>query len=216
MTLAQDLSNQKQAAAAKFPPERLATMETATAQLRESGIEHRALAVGQRAPDVSLNNAKGQAIRLAQLYEAKPTIVVFYRGGWCPYCNLTLRAYQKLLPQIEAANVNLAAITPEMPDRSLSTAQKNELTFQVLSDPDLQAAAGFGLAFELPPELEALYIKNGNDLRVINGSKKFSLPVPATYVIGKDGVVAYAHVDADYRNRAEPSEAIAAAQRIAD
>lgn len=215
MTLAQELSNQKQAAAAKFAPERLATMETATAQLRDSGIEGKALALNQRVPDVTLTNATGQSVRLAQLYEAQPTIVVFYRGGWCPYCNLTLRAYQRLLPEIQAAKLNLVAITPEMPDRSLSTAEKNELTFQVLSDPDLVAAAGFGLAFELPPELEALYIKNGNDLRVINGSSKFSLPVPATYVIGKDGIVAYAHVDADYRNRAEPADAVAAAKRIA-
>jgi peroxiredoxin len=215
MSLTEELATQKQAAAARFAPERLATMETATAQLRASGIEGKALKVGAHAPDVTLINAQNNAVRLADELAKGPAVVVFYRGGWCPYCNLTLRAYQKLLPQIGALGASVIAITPETPDRSLTTTQKNELAFQVLSDAELKAAAAFGLAFELPPELEALYLKNGNDLRVINGSAKFSLPVPATYVIGRDGVILYAHVDADYRNRADPADAIAALQRAA-
>jgi len=214
MSLAEDLTKQKQTAAAKFAAERLATMEGATAELRASGIEGLALKKSDNTPGVTLTNPNGQSISLAQLYERAPAIVIFYRGGWCPYCNLTLRAYQGLLPEIRAAGVNLVAITPELPDNTLNTAQKNELAFEVLSDPDLEAAAGFGLAFELPEDLAALYIKNGNDLRLINGTSRFSLPVPATYVIGRDGVIAYAHVDVDYRNRAEPNDALEAAKRL--
>lgn len=214
MSLTEELAAQKQASAARFAPERLATMEAATAQLRASGIEQAALKTGTRAPDVTLMNSQNQPVRLADELARGPAVVIFYRGGWCPYCNLTLRAYQKLLPEIQAAGAGMIAITPESPDKSLSTAEKNALAFPVLSDPDLKAASAFGLSFELPPDLEALYIKNGNDLRVINGSSKFSLPVPATYVIAPDGMVLYAHVDADYRNRADPAEALAALKRI--
>jgi peroxiredoxin len=214
MPLAEELSKQRQAAAAKFTAERQATMEGATVKLHASGIEGLAVKENDSAPEAILPNAKGQAINLAQMYGLSPTIVIFYRGGWCPYCNLTLRAYQSLFPEIKAAGVNLVAVSPEMPDKTLTTAQKNELTFQVLSDPDLKAAAGFGLAFELPDDLAALYVKNGNDLRIINGTRQFSLPVPATYVSGRDGVIAYAHGDADYRNRAEPSDVLEAAKRL--
>ncbi|HEX4327237.1 MAG TPA: peroxiredoxin-like family protein [Burkholderiales bacterium] len=215
MSLTEELATQKQTAAARFAPERLATMEAATAQLRASGIEGTALKAGERAPDATLTNVQGKQVRLADELAKGPAIVVFYRGGWCPYCNLTLRAYQKLLPQIRALGAGMIAVTPETPDRSLSTSEKNALEYPVLSDPELRAAAAFGLAFELPPELQALYLKNGNDLRLINGGGQWSLPVPATYAIGADGLVLYAHVDADYRNRAEPTDALAALQRVA-
>jgi peroxiredoxin len=219
MSLTEELATQKQAAAARFAPERLATMEAATAQLRASGIEGTALKAGEHAPEAALScgltSAQGKPVRLGDELAKGPAIVVFYRGGWCPYCNLTLRAYQKLLPQIRALGAGMIAITPETPDRSLSTSEKNALEYQVLSDPELRAAAAFGLAFELPPDLQALYLKNGNDLRLVNGSAQWSLPVPATYVIGADGLVLYAHVDADYRNRAEPADALAALQRVA-
>ncbi len=213
MSLADELGAQKQAAAAKFPAARQATMEAATAQLRASGIEETARKVGERVPDVSLIGAQNQPVRLLDLVGSGPIIVVFYRGGWCPYCNLTLRAYQKLLPRIKALGANLVAISPELPDRSLSTIEKNALEFQVLSDPELRAAAAFGLAFELPPDLQQIYLAAGNDLRTINGSGQWSLPVPATYVLNTDGTILYSHVDADYRNRAEPLDALAALQR---
>lgn len=215
MSLADELAAMKQTAATRFAPERLATMEAATAQLRASGIEDRALKTGAKAPDAPLVNARNQPVRLGSLLAQGPAVIVFYRGGWCPYCNLTLRAWQALLPRMRAAGARVIAITPETPDKSLSTAEKNALQFEVLSDPELRAAAAFGLAFELPPDLQALYLQNGNDLRVINGGGQWSLPVPATFVVGGDGVLRYAHVDADYRNRAEPADALAALEQAA-
>jgi len=188
-------------------------MEAATAQLRASGIEGTARKVGELIPDLTLMGAQNQSVRLLDSLSAGPLIVIFYRGGWCPYCNLTLRAYQKLLPRIKAIGANLVAISPEVPDRSLSTIEKNDLEFQVLSDPELRAAAAFGLAFELPPDLQQIYLAAGNDLRTINGSGQWSLPIPATYVLDTDGTILYSHVDADYRNRAEPLDALAAIQR---
>ena len=147
-TLQSQLSDFKAGFKTRATPERVATMETATEQLRASGIERTALQVGQRAPQLSLPNAKGEQVSLAQLWQQGPLIVVFYRGGWCPYCNLELRAWQQLLPQVKAQGAQLIAISPQTPDNSLSTSEKNELAFEVLSDSTLQAAEGFGIAFQ--------------------------------------------------------------------
>jgi peroxiredoxin len=193
---------------ARVDPKRVATMDLATALLRESGIENTALKVGQHAPDLVLPNVKGLPISLKSLWEKSPLIIVFYRGGWCPYCNLELRAWQSLLPQVKAAGAQLVAISPQTPDNSLSTREKNELAFEVLSDSAFAAADGFGIAFDMPPELVDLYSAVGHNLPVTNGNGRWSLPVPATYVVGTDGRIHYASIDVDYRNRAEPSAVV--------
>jgi peroxiredoxin len=208
-TLQSQLADFKASFKTRATPERVATMETATEQLRASGIERTALQVGQRAPQLSLPNAKGEPINLAQLWQQGPLIVVFYRGGWCPYCNLELRAWQQLLPQVKAQGAQLIAISPQTPDNSLSTREKNELAFEVLSDSSLQAAEGFGIAFDMPKELVDLYVSVGHDLPKTNGNGRWALPVPATYVIDRSGIIQYANVDADYRNRAEPAQVLA-------
>jgi peroxiredoxin len=145
---------------------------------------------------------------LRSLQAAKPTIVIFYRGGWCPYCNLELRAWQTLLPEVSALGAQLLAISPQLPDNSLSTAEKNELAYPVLSDSSMNAANAFGIAFELPPELVDLYGKAGNDLPTLNGNGRWVLPIPATFVFDAAGKVIYRHVESDYRQRAEPLEII--------
>lgn len=207
-TLHTQLSDFKAGFKTRATPERVATMEAATAQLRTSGIERTALQVGQRAPQVSLPNAKGELLDLARLWKQGPLIVVFYRGGWCPYCNLELRAWQQLLPQVNAKGAQLVAISPQTPDNSLSTREKNELAFEVLSDSRLHAAKAFGIAFDMPQELIDLYTSVGHDLPKTNGNGRWALPVPATYVIDREGIIQYANVDADYRNRAEPADVL--------
>ena len=191
-------------------PERVAMMEGATAGLRASGIETRALQVGDAAPDVTLPDAMGRPVRLAELWQRGPLVLIFYRGGWCPYCNLELRAWQQNLGALAKLGAGLLAVSPQTPDNSLSTAQKNELAYPVLSDSKLAAAAGFGIAFEMPQALIDLYRGVGNDLPVLNGNGQWVLPVPATYVIGRDGRIVFAHVEADYRERAEPADVLAA------
>jgi peroxiredoxin len=198
---------------ARVDPQRVATMERATELLRASGIESTALKVGQKVSALSLPNAKGEIVKLSTLWDKAPVILVFYRGGWCPYCNLELRAWQALLPQVKAVGAQLVAVSPQTPDNSLSTREKNELAFEVLSDSEMQASNAFGVAFDLPPELVDLYSSVGHDLPKTNGNGRWSLPVPATYVVGQDGVILYAHVDADYRNRAEPADVLKAATR---
>lgn len=207
-TLTQQLADYKAGFIKRVAPERVAMMESATADLRASGIEASALQVGDPAPDITLPDALGQPVRLADLWQSGPLVVIFYRGGWCPYCNLELRAWQQHLPTLATHGARLVAVSPQTPDNSLSTAEKNELAFPVLSDSGLQAAHGFGIAFQMPQSLIDLYSQVGNDLPVLNGNGQWVLPLPATYVIGRDGRIAFAHIEADYRERAEPEDVL--------
>jgi peroxiredoxin len=209
-TLSRQLADFKAGFKQRVAPERVAMMEAATADLKATGIEARALQVGARAPELSLPDATGQTVALRNLWQRGPLVLVFYRGGWCPYCNLELRAWQQQLPVLKHMGAGLVAISPQTPDNSLSTAEKNALAYPVLSDSSLAAAEAFGVAFTLPPELIELYGRVGNDLPVLNGNGQWTLPLPATYVIGRDGRIVFAHIEADYRERAEPAQVLQA------
>ena len=204
-SLADQLADYKAAFKRRVAPERVAMMEAATADLRASGIEARALQVGTRAPDVTLPDAMNRPVRLSDLWRRGPLVLIFYRGGWCPYCNLELRAWSEHLASLRHMGAQLVAVSPQTPDNSLSTVQKNELAYPVLSDSELRASEAFGVGFQLPPQLIELYGRVGNDLPVLNGNGRWVLPVPATYVIDRDGRLVFAHVEADYRERAEPA-----------
>ena len=209
-SLSEQLAAYKAGYLQRAAPERVAIMEAATANLRATGIESQALQVGARAPDLTLPDALGQPVRLSSLWQRGPLVLVFYRGGWCPYCNLELRAWQQQLGALKNLDAQLVAVSPQTPDNSLSTAEKNALAFPVLSDSALQAATAFGVAFEMPPELVEVYSRGGNDLPVLNGNGRWVLPVPATYVVDQNGSIAFAHIEADYRERAEPRDVLAA------
>lgn len=191
-----------------------------TAKLVSDDIEAlRALAAGARKagdmfPALSLARADGQMIDIGAITAQGPAIVTFYRGGWCPYCNLELRAFQKLLPDIQALGATLIAISPETPDHTVATAVKNGIAFTVLSDAKGELARALGIQFELAPEIKALYQKFGHDLGARNDDPRWALPMPATYVVEKGGRVAAAFVDPDYRRRMEPSEALSALKQI--
>lgn len=200
----------------RVAPERTAMMEAATAELRATGIESQALQVGATAPDLTLPDALGQPVRLSTLWQRGPLVLIFYRGGWCPYCNLELRAWQQQLSALNHIGAQLVAVSPQTPDNSLSTAEKNDLVFPVLSDSALQAATAFGVGFEMPPELIELYSRVGNDLPVLNGNGRWVLPLPATYVIDRDGRIVFAHIEADYRKRAEPRNVLAVVADMQD
>jgi peroxiredoxin len=207
--LASQLAELKADFARRVAPERVTLMEAATADLRATGIEERALKAGDAAPTgLELPDALGRRVRLAELWQHGPLVVLFYRGGWCPYCNLELRAWQQRLPELQHLGARLVAISPQRPDHSLSTAEKNELAFPVLSDSTLDASDGFGITFTLPPELVELYGRVGHDLPVLNGNGRWALPLPATFAIDRGGRIHFAHVDADYRQRAEPDQVI--------
>ena len=220
-TLQQQLADYLAGFKQRAPADRVAMMETATEDLRASGIESAALGLGSVLPALSLPDANGKPVDLRALNASGPLVIVFYRGGWCPYCNLELREWQRLLPQLRALGATLVAISPQTPDNSLSTSEKNELAFPVLSDGRLAAAHAFGIAFTLSAELVALYSQVGNDLPTLNGNGQWVLPLPATYMIDRDGVISYAHAQADYRLRAEPQDVldqlrVASSQRVAN
>lgn len=213
-SLNEQLAAYKAGFAKRAAPERVAMMESATADLRATGIESQALQIGAQVPALTLPDALNQPVSLSSLWQRGPLVLIFYRGGWCPYCNLELRAWQQQLSELRRLGAQLVAVSPQTPDNSLSTAEKNELAFPVLSDSALEAATAFGVAFEMPPELIELYSRVGNDLPVLNGNGRWVLPVPATYVIDRNGRVAFAHVEADYRERAEPGTVLAAVAEL--
>ncbi|WP_321527379.1 peroxiredoxin-like family protein [Sedimenticola selenatireducens] len=208
MGLQQQLEEQKKSTINKASPEILQTMAQATADLKASGIENQALGAGDLAPDFTLPNARGEEIRLTDLLSRGPVVVNIYRGGWCPYCNLELRALKEKLPKIEALGASLVAIAPEKPDKAAETTVRHDLEFEVLSDLGNQVSRQFGLVFTLPESIRAIYASFGTDLPAYNGDERFELPLPATYVIRPDGQIAYAFVDADYTRRMEPAEII--------
>ena len=175
-----------------------------------------ALKTGDRFPGPTLSDHLGRPVDLAALAAEGPLVVTFYRGGWCPYCNLELRAYQKALPEIERLGARLVAISPETPDNALTTAEKNDLAFTVLSDVRGQLADALGIRFELSEAVKAYFVKAGHDLPARNGDDRWSLPMPATYVVEKGGRIALAEVDPDYRRRLDPAAAIAALVRMAE
>ncbi|MFY9899709.1 MAG: peroxiredoxin-like family protein, partial [Xanthobacteraceae bacterium] len=144
MSLKEQLAEYRAGWYKRVPPERQAIMQRHIDQLRRGAIAHTMLKVGDRAPAVVLKNANGETVDVSMLLKDGPVIVTFYRGGWCPYCNLELKAYQEILPQIAAAGASLVAICPEKPDDTLSTAEKNALAFEVLSDIGQKVGRAFG------------------------------------------------------------------------
>ncbi|MGB3491330.1 MAG: peroxiredoxin-like family protein [Elainellaceae cyanobacterium] len=207
-SLTQQLADTKAASSDRIPPDARAVMNQATEELRQSGLVEQSLKVGDRLPEVELPNATGETIRLYDLLKQGPLVISFYRGQWCPYCNLELKALQAVVAQVEAEGASLVAISPQTPDQSLSTQEKNELEFEVLSDVGNRVARQFGLVFALPDDLRPIYESFGIDLPAHNGDRTFELPVPATYVVATDGSVTYAFADADYTRRADPSEVL--------
>jgi len=194
----------------KVPEEIQATMAKATQILAASGITKKAPNNNDKLPNFRLTNQHGNTQTLEQLLSTGPVVVTFYRGGWCPYCNIELRAYQEVLSEINAAGARLVAITPELPDNSLSTTEKNELGFEVLSDLNSEYARSIDLAFTMPEELRPIYENFGIHIEAYNGKGQFDLPLAATYVIAQDGTIINAFVDADYTKRQEPSVAVEA------
>jgi len=177
--------------------------------VRDSGIESSAKNTGDEAPAFTLQNASGSEVSLASLLSEGPVVLTWYRGGWCPYCNITLRALQEQLPAFTERGATLVALTPEVPDKSLSTKEKNELTFEVLTDLNNEVAKRYGVVFELTNEVHEIY-NDKFSFDSFNGNEDGELPLAATYVIGTDGVIRYAFLDSDYTRRAEPAEILAA------
>lgn len=181
-------------------------MERATAELIASGQAARAVKVGERAPAFELADQNGQPVSSAELLAQGPLVISFYRGVWCPYCNLELQALDEALARIRELGANLVAISPQTPVNSRKSVRTQALGFPVLSDRRGETAAAFGLRFTLPDYLVELYKALKNDLPAFNDDPSWTLPMPARYVIGQDGTVLYGEVNPDYTHRPDPSE----------
>ena len=214
MTLAIALQTQQASFLSRVPQDTQTVMQQATADLGASGILDQTLKVGETIPDFALPNATGQTVNIRDLLAQGPVVIAFYRGGWCPYCNLELKALQNALASIQETGATLVAISPETPDNSLTTQEKNALTFPVLSDVANQVAQQFGLVFKLPMTLRPIYAGFGIDLVAYNGNDQFELPIPATYVVQPNGEIVYAFADIDYTKRAEPRDVVNALQGL--
>jgi peroxiredoxin len=202
----------------KFPfkpsPEMLDTMHRGTAELIASGQAAAAKKAGDKAPEFTLNDPDGNPVSSRELLAKGPLVISFYRGVWCPYCNLELQALQEALPLINARGANLVAISPQTAPNSRKSQRDNKLQFSILSDEQSKVAALFGLRFSLPDYLIDLYKSFKNDLPAFNNDPAWVLPMPARFVIGTNGIIAYAEVNPDYTQRPDPSELLPVLDRL--
>lgn len=172
-----------------------------------SGILEKALNVGDKALNFTLNNQNGEAVTLYNELKKGPVVLTWYRGGWCPYCNINLHFLQERLPEFKKEGATLLALTPELPDQSLNTSEKHQLEFSVLSDVANAIGKQYGVVFKLTKDVAEIYQKNF-DLHAYNGDESDELPLAVAYVIDTNGIVKYAFLDADYRKRAEPNDVL--------
>ena len=186
-------------------PEIHPVMERATAELIASGQAGRALKAGDKAPAFTLSDPDGHLVSSAGLLATGPLVISFYRGVWCPYCNLELQALQETLPQFRELGASLVAISPQAAANSRKSQRENKLDFPILIDTKNDVAAAFGLRLVLPDYLVELYKMLKNDLPAFNGDPSWTLPMPARYVIAQDGTIVYAEVNPDYTLRPEPN-----------
>lgn len=192
----------------KMPAEVLETMARTTSELKDSGIENRVLRTGDRVPDFSLPNQHGEMRRFADFLADSTVVLNVYRGGWCPYCNFEMKALADALPEIEVTGARLVGMAPETPDHAQDTATRHNIDIEILSDAGNSVSEQFGLVFSLAEELRPIYLGAGLDIPAYNGDDTFLLPVPATYIVGSDGVIKYDFVNADYTQRLEPQEIV--------
>lgn len=190
------------------PKEVKETILSAKAGIVQSFDPKTTIQPGAKLPEFTLPDATGHEVSSSALLSKGPLLITFYRGEWCPFCNLALRAFQLRLAEFEAKNVTFIAISPELPDTSLSTVEKNELKYPVLSDVGLKLARKLGIVWKQPETLRGVFDAFGTDLKARNGDDSFEVPIPTTILVDRDGIVKNVHVDPDYTRRLEPQEAL--------
>jgi peroxiredoxin len=182
--------------------------------LIDSSAIGNALKAGDRIPDFQLASADGRFVTSAEILARGPAVLSFYRGAWCPYCSAELNALADIAAQIRAAGATLVAITPEAGGAALRTKVERNLDFDILCDLDNTLALECGLIFRIPDDLREAYLARGIDFAKIYGNNSWMLPAPATYIVRKDGIIAEAYVNPDFRYRLEPREILAALAKI--
>jgi peroxiredoxin len=211
VSLREQLDEQWQRTCERSPEIRKA-YEALIADLPRSGVIERALKAGDALPEFELPSVEGILVSSSELLARGPLVLSFFRGGWCPYCRLELKALQETSPEIEHQGATLAAITPDTGTAFTATKRANELGFKLLSDIDNGVGLAFGIIFRVPPAIKELYLRLGIDLgaRHGNATGEWLLPVPATYVVDRHGIIRHAELDPDFKRRMEPNEIVRA------
>jgi peroxiredoxin len=206
-TIRQQSAEFAAASATQLPPQAAEVFAAEQQRWREQGVPEGTVAAGDVLADFTLPDATGAPVSLSETLADGPAVVVFYRGGWCPYCNIALRAYQtELLPELDARGVRLVAISPQSPNQSLSTSEKAELSFTVLSDPGARVARRLGIAFQPAEHVLAAQRELGLDLTQVNADGSPDLPMPTVLIVDPDRTVRFADTRADYTARTEVAD----------
>jgi len=214
-TIAEQVNEMKAGAAARLPAQVMAVFAADQVALADAGIPADAVSVGDQIPPFALADASGQTRTLEELTAEGPAVIVFYRGGWCPYCNIALRTYQReLLPHLGEHSARLVAISPETPDASLSTQEKAELSYAVLSDTGAELASSLGITFEPSEQGLAAQRELGIDIRSTRADGATTLPMPTVLIVDRDRVVRFADISPDYTGRTEVSQILTALQAL--
>jgi peroxiredoxin/YHS domain-containing protein len=193
--------------ASKMPPAMNETFDKGIKDIAASGVLATALKVGDKAPDFELADASGKMVSLKSMLAEGPVVLTWYRGAWCPFCDVQLRAYQDAMPEIKAAGARMVALSPQTVEATMGLTKKASLTMDALSDTDNKVAKAYGIAYKVS-EPVATILENGVQLSKVNGTSSAELPLAATYIVDTSGSIAYAFVDADYHKRAEPAEIV--------
>ncbi|MDY7562576.1 peroxiredoxin-like family protein [Pseudomonas sp. 10B1] len=196
------------------PPHVVEALHRAVAELIASGAPGRALKAGDVAPEFSIPDPDGKMISSKELLAKGPLVLTFYRGVWCPYCNFDLQAMEEARQEIEGLGATLVAVSQQTAANSRKSQRDNKLGFPILGDKGGEVAAAFGVRWDVPEYLQAIHKAVGADITVFNGEDSWTLPMPARYVIGQDGIIQYAEVNADYTQRPEPSEVFPTLKRM--
>ncbi len=210
-----ELTDAKIALGRKNNPEFMKGVDDIIIKAKAFQQGEKAIKIGEKAPGFVLPDPLGNPISLSSLLNKGPLVITFYRGSWCPYCNLQLRALQNRISDIQKLGATLVAISPEVPDSSMTKNEISEMEFIVLSDQDAKVASQYGVAWEVPEFLlEHMRVDRNLDLKKINNGNSSVLPIPATFLLGIDGIVKWNYVNVDYRSRSEPDEIIEALKNI--
>lgn len=200
-TLTEQITARKEASKGKMDPSIAKEFKRAIQDLRKTGIEKKSVQKGVKAPNFHIGGKP-----FSEILKGGPVVLKFYRGSWCPYCNLELAAYHKHYGDFKKKGYDLIFLTPDRPSEVKKTLKKNGYTFQMYTDVENAIAKKFGIAFMLDENITKIYKKFGIDLRRAQDNTNNELPMPGTYVIQKDGTISFAHADADYTNRIDPLE----------
>ncbi len=204
--LREQFAERKELIAKYVPAETQTVHARVIADLKRDGIEQRAIQTGGIAPQFELMDQNDKLVRSADLLARGRLVICFIRGRWCPFCVGQLEAMNQILPEIQTAGSSLVAISPQTVKQSFFMADQHRLRFPLLSDAHNEVARQFGLVYRLPDDQQAIYRRAFINLPFANGDDSWELPVPATYIVERDGSIAYASVNADYTERPEPAE----------